>query len=74
MREIKFKGKSLSGEWCYGNLAVTQQKIHNVDAGVYISNALGAPYKVRPETVCEYIGYSDIRGIDIYEGDILKDA
>lgn len=75
MREIKFRGKLLSGEWVYGLLAYTEsKKIDAGDTGYFISNDAGMPfaYQVDPKTVGQFTGRTGKDGKEVWEDDIIK--
>ena len=75
MREIKFRGLSVSGEWYIGLLShSTGAKGQTVPEGWYISNKAGMPwaYQVRPETVGQFTGVTDNFHKDVYDGDIFQ--
>ena len=70
MREILFRGKlKTNGEWSFGNLNVS------LKGAVIITpdeTPIGKYGQVIPETVGQYIGLNDSKGIKIFEGDIVK--
>ena len=72
MRTIKFKGKSIEdGKWNYGDLS------HVGDQTLVKNNPVsdGRPvftFAVDPSTVCQFTGFTDKNGKEIYEGDVLR--
>jgi hypothetical protein len=73
VRQTRFRGKQISGEWVYGNLTVLLKKVGPIEPGTYISNSAGLPfaYSVIAETVSEFTGAKDRKGTAVYEADIL---
>lgn len=73
MRDIKFRGKTLSGKWVYGYYVGKDTIIPfgnvNFDLGFIDTSPC---YEVIPDTIGQFTGVLDKNGKEIYEGDVLS--
>ncbi len=69
MRTIKFRGKSLeTGKWIKGSLLINEDGAEIADE----SSCIRSLISVDLETVGQFSEKTDLKGNEIYEGDILE--
>lgn len=73
-REIKFKAKRLdNGEWVYGFFYQENDNTYIIEDCQKDSPLnRNIPYKVDPNTVCQFTGRTDEDGKELYENDIIR--
>ena len=72
MRDIKFKAKRISEDkWVHGSHVIDASGGHRI-ANVDKSGEGLNFHKVNPDTVCQFTGLFDERGVLLYEGDRVE--
>lgn len=72
-RRIQFRGYNLKNKkWLYGYYFVNRGKHYIVQDEVVDPFAEESDFEVDPESVGQFTGVKDVKGVEIYEGDRMN--
>ena len=72
MREIKFRALAVTGEMVHGSYIHSPKNKGCLNEHRIYEHSTGIEHDIIIETIGQFTGMKDIKGIDIYEGDLVE--